>query len=96
MPDEFKIGDRVEHVAYPLNTLYKPGPGTVTNVSPTRVVVLWDDPTWRRPRNYRPHHLKLVTCPWCAENNPRVRSSVNESSHVHTDTPVGRQVCTVP
>ena len=83
MPDEFKIGDRVEHVPYPLNTLYKPGPGTVTNVSPTRVVVLWgrrcdrssrnsrnrctrprtiaDDPTWRRPRNYRPHHLKLVT-----------------------------------
>ncbi|MGH8100708.1 MAG: hypothetical protein ACREIW_05380 [Chthoniobacterales bacterium] len=93
---EFTIGDRVEHIPYPENTLYKPGPGTVTNVSATRVVVLWDDPTWRRPRNYRPHHLKLVTCPWCKENNPRVRSSVNESSHVHTDTPVGRRVCTVP
>ena len=53
MPDEFKIGDRVEHVPYPLNTLYKPGPGTVTNVSPTRVVVLWGRRCDRSSRNSR-------------------------------------------
>ena len=34
----------------------------------------------------------LDTCSWCAEGNPRVRSSVVDC-YVHIDTPVGRKVC---
>ena len=34
----------------------------------------------------------LDTCPWCAVGNPRLRSSVTDC-FVHTDTPVGRKVC---
>jgi phage FluMu protein Com len=37
---------------------------------------------------------KSAPCPWCAEGNPRVRSSVEPTAFVHTDTPVGRVVCT--
>lgn len=33
-------------------------------------------------------------CQWCDEGNPRTKSSVSTSSWVHTDTPVGRQICT--
>jgi hypothetical protein len=32
-------------------------------------------------------------CRWCAEGNPRVQSAVSVK-HVHTNTPVGRVVCT--
>lgn len=35
-----------------------------------------------------------TSCKWCEEGNPRVRSSVSEA-FVHTDTPVGRAVCTL-
>lgn len=36
-----------------------------------------------------------MICPWCAEGNPRVESSVNPGKgiYVHTDTPVGRAIC---
>jgi hypothetical protein len=37
----------------------------------------------------------LLKCKWCQEGNPRVQSSIS-SSFVHTDTPVGRVVCTQP
>lgn len=37
--------------------------------------------------------VEAVPCQWCAAANPRIRSSVTDH-FIHTDTPVGRQVCT--
>ena len=39
-----------------------------------------------------------ASCPWCAEGNPRVESSVNPGKgiFVHTDTSIGRVVCRQP
>ncbi len=39
-----------------------------------------------------PLRLPTLSCRYCAEGNPRVRSSVSEA-YVHTDTPIGRVVC---
>lgn len=36
-----------------------------------------------------------LSCRWCAQGNPRVRSSVSDA-WVHTDTLVGRVVCRAP
>lgn len=36
-----------------------------------------------------------LACNWCAQGNPRVRSSVSDA-WVHTDTPVGRVICRAP
>jgi len=33
-------------------------------------------------------------CAWCEEGRPRIRSTVNTEILIHTDTPVGRRVCT--
>jgi hypothetical protein len=37
---------------------------------------------------------KVEACPWCEEGNPRIASSVSDAL-VHTDTPVGRVVCSL-
>lgn len=40
--------------------------------------------------------LQPKPCQWCREKNPRVESSVSAGIYIHTDTPMGRQVCTEP
>jgi hypothetical protein len=39
-----------------------------------------------------PDAVGPIPCPWCAQGNPRVRSSVSDRL-VHTDTEVGRVLC---
>ena len=60
MPDEFKIGDRVTVNRAKVPKHYDPGPGTVSNVTRTRVVVMWDAEQWKQPVNYKPETLVKI------------------------------------
>jgi hypothetical protein len=64
-------------------------------VSRNSVIRLLEQAAEKRYKNERAAGQKPGACPWCADGNPRVRSSVSEA-FVHTDTPVGRVVCRRP
>ncbi len=63
MIEDPKKDDRVRYCGNSVNPLYRPGPGTIVKVAPSRLLVKWDNPLFNskgKPQGYGAANLERI------------------------------------